>query len=153
MNITVRQLVALDRALAQGVTITWDGKDYVFSPLTFDDFAEHLAHRKSIGLKVWMEVAAATKLDPRQRIRDLCTLTSRSATDEDFSLGEPDNVKRMSFLSLRHKHPDITLAEVDKLLSDDAKREMLADLLQVMESVPADFDKEEGGGDASSNPT
>jgi hypothetical protein len=154
MNVTMRHLVALDRALAKGITITLEGKSYCFTPANFDDLAEHLAYRKSLGVAAYLQGAQRVPQDNTTRVRDLAGLTSRTAKEDDYSLADPINLIHLAWLSLRHSHPDTTLQDVSRLLENDQNRDAVADLLGIMDVEPEVFDKpDRGDGDAASNPT
>jgi hypothetical protein len=57
-------------------------------------------------------------------------------------------------VSLRHKHPEITREKVDELITDDAHREKICDVLHIVSEGPLEFtNKPQEDGSADENPT
>jgi hypothetical protein len=61
---TLRHFMALDQAVAEGITIEHGGKTYTLSPLTFRDLGAIVAEARSIALRayfVWFLGATGTR--------------------------------------------------------------------------------------------
>ena len=63
---TTRHFVALDHAVAAGVTIEHNGKSYTFSPLSFADMGKIVSKARGLALQAYLDTTKPT-LPQRQR--------------------------------------------------------------------------------------
>ena len=141
MNITERQIVAIDRALNKGITVPMGDKDYKFTALDLGDLATILQWRKDKHLKSYL-AATNGKVDRSTRFGDLYDIQHRAAKIEDYSPQDPEGLAYMSWLSLKKHHTDITLEQVTELVSDGKLAELAADIMKIHSGV-----------DSTANPT
>lgn len=154
MNISVRHLIGIDQALGMGAEVKFDGKTHTFSPLTFKNYAEVVAHNKSQALAAYLAAPPGMPMKPGQRIRDINGIMCRPTLEGDFAQGDPETLLLKCKLSLRKKHPAITDSEVDALLSNDEWRELICEVMHVVDNGPIEFtDGEQEDGESTANPT
>lgn len=151
-TVGIRELVALDRALAAGVTLTHNGKEWTFHPLTFRDMAELVKARKSESLGLLYEATKNGEVTTRERSQHVNMVLMRGAISDDFSFSDPAVLLRQVQLSLRHKHPDVTIDEVDGLLSDEAFREQVIMTIQGLSASSVNQDDNAAQGDGDDDP-
>ncbi len=154
MDVSVRHLLGIDQALGLGATITLGDKTHTFSPLSFKDYAEVVAYNKSQALAAYLEGTRGTMQAPGERIRDMNGLMCRPTMDDDFDQANPATLLLKCRLSLCRKHPTITDAEVDELLSNDEWRETICDVMHVLDTGPVEVKgAKQEVGTSPANPT
>lgn len=141
MNITERQIIAIDRALQQGITVPMGDTKYVFAALDLGDLATILQWRKDKHLKSYL-AATNGKTDRGTRFSDMYDIQHRAARVEDYSPKDPEGLAYMSWLSLKKHHNDLTLNAVKELVSDGKLAELAADMMKIQSGV-----------DSTANPT
>jgi hypothetical protein len=120
--------------------------------LTFGDYAEVVAHNKSVALKAYHEAMDGKRNPARQR--DINAILCRGTKMEDFALDNVGALQVKCLRSLLPKHPDMTPAKVDALLTNDAFRERICEVLDIVSEGPLQFtDKPQEAGEAEANPT
>lgn len=152
MEISKRHLIGIDQALGVGCTLDLGGKEYTFSPLTFLDYGKVVAFNKSIGLGAYHDAMEGKRNPTRQR--DINAILCRGTKKEDFELDNISALGAKCLRSLLREHPKMTMEEVDKLLTVDAFRERICEVLGIVSEGPLEFtDKPREDGDADENPT
>lgn len=118
-----------------------DGKRYSLSPLTLNDFgeldvwlAEYVVAKT---VRIYRESPASVGEDAVKAAYKIAETVSFASGTGAVLLDTPDGVKQLLWLSLRVKHPNITIEDVGKLVTADT----LADLKRRLDEVnfpPAD---------------
>jgi hypothetical protein len=109
--------------------------------------ATHLQWRKKRQLEVYLDGGGAK--DGTQRFRDLHDIILRDARDCDYHISDPGNLLHRTWLAMRHRRPDITLEQVDEIITSDKNRELIATAMNVTTYGPI----EEAAPDADPSPT
>ena len=135
MNITERQIIAIDRALNVGVTVQLKGLDFVFTALELQDVATIVQWRKDAHLRSYLESTKTVKVERGTRFADIYDIQHRASRKEDCSPRDPEGLAFMAWLSLKQHHTEMTLVEVTKLVSDGEMAELIADTLKIGSGV------------------
>lgn len=143
---------ALDVALARGIALPIEGKEWTFTPLTMNDWADVIAGARAIALKAYNEAMKDVQQPPGQRIKDVNgILFGRDQSQATLGmLHEPATRREMVKRSLLHKHPDVTDEEIDKILEGEMEAQLGLEILEMISVGPLPPDKE---GDGPENPT
>jgi len=149
---------ALDVVLGSSLAVPYKGKSYQFAPLSLGDMADIVAHNKSEALRMYLHginQEGIAEIPPGVRFTDIHNILQRSSVPDDFSPSDPGNLLQMVYRSLRRAGNDLTIDEVDKILSDDAFRESAVTVVEVMLQGPIDpvVLNDDGSGGERSDPT
>lgn len=142
----------LDLALARGVDITIDGKEWTFSPLKVRDWADVGKRARSNAVSAYLDVTKSKHdIDPRRWRDGLCAIVFSAQVENTFdALHDPSIRREMLMRSLKHKHPDVTPEQVDKILEDEHHDKILIDLVTLMSLGASDPNAE---SESAGNPT
>ena len=145
-----KRIIAITQALNTGCTLEHKGGRYTFTGLTLGDLAEILQRQKDKQLGSYLRVAMELKIARPERFRDMHDIQARCAREEDYNtIQNPDNLRFMAWLSLRHNHPKMTEEQAGELVSDEEFGDIVADILAIQTKAPINFDD---GGGASPDP-
>ena len=111
----------VNKITGNGINITFDGKDYILSPLTINDIGEIEIFAKAERIKALLLV------NPGLSIKEQIDIMKTPLTPEEIE-GVTNSIHGAIYyiwLSLKHAQPDITLDEVKKLVSRDNLRDIL----------------------------
>jgi hypothetical protein len=116
-------MAELGEALGQPIDVTLNGKTYTISPLTIGDqarMAEWAERQIFAELRERLKSLAPEEKELRQILQNkMLAISAAEVTDKVFSLGA---IYQKMFLMLRHRHPEITLAEVENITPEDYRK-------------------------------
>jgi hypothetical protein len=141
-------------ALGVGCTVQYNGTEYTLAPLTFRDYAKIVAHNKSSAFRIYEDVNSGKRTP--HRLRDINAILCRGTREDDLSMSNPETLFVKVGLSLRKAHPKLTDDELDKMLTDDAFRETLCEVMEVINEGPLEFTdtpQTMEDGEPTANPT
>lgn len=103
----------------QAMEVELDGKVWKFSPLTIDDYGElEQAIKNEIVTSAIRSLEGSALSDAQQRmVMQAAFSRSEAVSIENVTRMSINMVRKQVYLSLRHHHPDMTMAAVNELLS------------------------------------
>ena len=114
----------LSQAVGKGLEIELRGKKYIVEPLTVGDVADLESHIRSMRLQDFITAAKNTDMDSSEKLTIITTLASEPVSMAQGN--EIDNVRFLFWSALRKKQPEITMEEINELISMDNIDEMNA---------------------------
>lgn len=151
----------LDVALARGHDLTIDGKTWILSPLTLNDWGDVVKAARVEAMRAYEEGTKGLKVDPFQRSKDISTILYGSPAQDSLSLLHLPCVRHaMLKSSLRRKHPDVTDEDVRTILEGEQESRLALEIVQRLSVGPmkpdetADVDADaDADADGAENPT
>jgi hypothetical protein len=127
----------LDTALACGIPVTVDGKEWKFSPLTYNDWAEIIRHQRAEAIKAYLEAVADKPTDYRQRAMDMSTILYGASAQHCLAgLREPSIRAMVLKQSLLKEHPEVTDEDVAMFLEQEHQTNLYTDVVELMSLGP-----------------
>ena len=119
MRWTSHHFMAIDVALAKGLTVEVRGQKITFAPLALDDLASIVAASRSIGLDLWRQHELARGLQPhewRLHTMELNAILFGAMPQSTLDYMSNPQIRRLILtLSIRRGLPDERKAEADAI--------------------------------------
>lgn len=145
----------IEEVAGQPIAVSIGGKEYILSPLSLRDHAEARNHLRTQAWEVYLgglKSLPANLIPPisEQREQVAKILNARLTDEELFGFYNTlEGLQYMIWQSLRHKHRDITLEEVESMLTDRTQLEALTTAIAEMTGLRAEEGEE---GEQGANP-
>lgn len=144
-------IVTLGLVTQEAVTFEVGGKTYTCSPLRIRHLSECFTVARAEALKAWRLENGGAKAGDKSKLGEMnAILFGRMIEDLSVILAIYPVRAKLLELSLKPKHPDITIAQIDDLLDNlDASNELIGLILDVSFGIAR---TDEGGSENNPNP-